>query len=102
MLSFWPPLRTILTLITAWFLGGRLIIAIIYLQNKISNPDILRVDLVIAAFVGFLILADLDPKYRATRAQAIRLIILGLIVAGTGAFITLMVYSFAAGVLGEY
>jgi glucan phosphoethanolaminetransferase (alkaline phosphatase superfamily) len=97
LIWLWSPLRTILTLIAAWILGSRLSIAYVYSVNSISNPAIIRDDLVIAAFVGFLILANLHLKYRPTRAQAIHLMILGLIVAAVAAFITLEIYGAIMG-----
>jgi hypothetical protein len=96
-LWFWPPLRTYLVLIASFLFGGRISIAYAYSILGITNPEIIRDDLVIAAFVGFLILANSHPKYRPTRAQAIHLMILGLIVAAIAALITLQIYAAVIG-----
>ena len=98
----WPEVRLLLVPIAGFFLGGRIAIAYAYSVLGITNPAIIREDLLIAAFVGSLIFMNLHPKYRPTRRQAIGLIIYGFIMAIAGAFITLMVVSFMAGVLGEF
>lgn len=97
----WPEVRLLLVPIAGFFLGGRFGIAYAYSVLGITNPEIILNDLLIAAFVGSLILMNLHSKYRPTRRQAIGLIIYGFIMAIVGAFITLMVYSFVAGILGE-
>ena len=93
----WPEVRLLLVPIAGFFLGGRFGIAHVNSAAGVTNPDIVRVDLVIAAFVGFLILMNLHPKYRPTRRQAIGLMIYGFITAIVGTLITEQI---AAAILG--
>jgi hypothetical protein len=93
----WPEVRLLLVPIAGFFLGGRIAIAYAYSVLGITNPEIILDDLLIAAFLGSLILMNLHPKYRPTQRQAIGLIIYGFIMAIIGGFITLGVYALVLG-----
>jgi len=93
----WPEVRLLLVPIAGFFLGGRFGIAYAYSVLGITNPEIIPIDLVIAAFVVFLVLVNLHPRYRPTRRQAIGLMMYGLIMAMVGAFITLAIYGAILG-----
>jgi len=93
----WPEVRLLLVPIAGFFLGGRIAIAYAYSVLGITNPEIIRDDLLIAAFVGSLILMNLHPKYRPLPRQAIGLMIYGFIMAIVGAFITLAIYGAIMG-----
>jgi uncharacterized membrane protein YfcA len=93
----WPEVRLLLVPIASFFLGGRIGIGYAYSVLGITNPEIIPIDLVIAAFIGFLILVNLHAKYRPTRRQAIGLMIYGFIMAIVGAFITLAIYGAVIG-----
>jgi uncharacterized membrane protein YfcA len=93
----WPEVRLLLVPIAGFFLGGRVGVAYAYSVLGITNSEIIPVDLVIAASVGFLILVNLHPKYRPTRRQAIGLMIYGFIMAIVGALITLQIYAAVVG-----
>jgi len=93
----WPEVRLLLVPIASFILGARFGIAYAYSVLGITNPAIIREDLLIAAFVGSLIFMNLHPKYRPTRRQAIGLIIYGFIMATVGALITLSIYAMVLG-----
>jgi hypothetical protein len=99
-LEVWSALRPLAIVIASWLLGFRVTVAYANSVVGVSNPEMWKFDLPLIAVVAIVIYASLHPK--PSRWQAVRLILLGSLMVGVSAFITLMVYSFAAGVLGEY